>query len=178
MGSDKALLPWEGATLLDHAIARLREACDDVRLLCGPEPRYTERGLAVDTDLVRDVGAIAALHTALERAPGPVLLLAVDLPYVPVSLLRRLGELVRDFDAVVPVSPGGAEPLCAAYGPACRAAVRRALERAAYKLTSFWPDVAVRELPETELAAFGDPGRLFANLNTPQAYRQALRDTD
>lgn len=170
MGRDKALLPWKDTTLLDHAIARLRESCGSVRLLSGPEARYADRGLPVDTDLVRDVGAIAALHTALECAPGPALLLAVDLPYVPAALLRRLAELVRDFDAVVPVSPGGPEPLCAAYGPACRDAVRRALDRRAYKLTAFWQEVRVREVPAAELGAFGDPAALFANLNTPADY--------
>ncbi len=173
MGSDKALLPWEGTTLLDHAITRLREASGSVRLLSGPEPRYAERGVPVDTDLVRDVGAIAALHTALERAPGPALLLAVDLPHVPVTLLRRIAELVREFDAVVPVSPGGPEPLCAAYGPRCRDAVHRALDRGTYKLTAFWPEVRVREISTSDLAAFGDPVRLFANVNTPEEYERA-----
>lgn len=173
MGRDKALLSWEGTTLLDHAIARLRESCDGVRLLSGPEPRYADRGLPVDTDLVRDVGAIAALHTALERAQGGALLLAVDLPHVPVALLRRLVELVRDFDAVVPVSPGGPEPLCAAYGPACREAVRRALDRGAYKLTAFWPEVHVREVSLNELEAYGDPSAMFTNVNTPEDYEQA-----
>lgn len=176
MGRDKALLPWEGKTLLDHAIARLQEACGSVRLLSGPESRYEDRGLPVDVDLVRDVGAIAALHTALEHATGPAVLLAVDLPHVPVALLRRLAELVRESDAVVPVSPGGPEPLCAAYGPACRDAIRRALARGAYKLTAFWPDVRVRELSTGELSAFGDPSRLFANLNTPDEYERATQE--
>ena len=36
MGRDKALLPWAGSTLLDDAIARMRLACPDVRILCGP----------------------------------------------------------------------------------------------------------------------------------------------
>ncbi len=176
MGRDKALLPWEGKTLLDHAIARLQEACGSVRLLSGPEPRYEDRELPVDADLVRDVGAIAALHTALAHATGPAVLLAVDLPHVPVALVRRLAELVRDFDAVVPVSPGGPEPLCAAYGPACRDAIRRALDRGEYKLTAFWPEVRVREISPGELTAFGDPSRLFANLNTPDEYDRATRE--
>ncbi|HJS56712.1 MAG TPA: molybdenum cofactor guanylyltransferase [Vicinamibacteria bacterium] len=176
MGRDKALLPWEGGTLLDHAIARLREACGSVRLLSGPELRYADRGLPVDADLVRDVGAIAALHAALEHATGPAVLLAVDLPNVPIALLRRLAEGVLDCDAVVPISPGGPEPLCAAYGPACRDAVRRALDRGAYKLTAFWPDVRVRELSTSELSTFGDPSLLFANLNTPDEYGRASRE--
>ncbi|HET7291344.1 MAG TPA: molybdenum cofactor guanylyltransferase [Vicinamibacteria bacterium] len=176
MGRDKALLPWQAATLLDHAISRLREACGSVRLLSGPELRYVDRGLPVDADILRDVGAIAGVHTALERSDGPALLLAVDLPHVPVALLRRLAELVRDFDAVVPISPGGPEPLCAAYGPACREAVRRALDRGAYKLTAFWPDVRVKGVGVAELATFGDPATLFTNLNTPTDYDRAEPD--
>ena len=39
MGRDKALLPWENGTLLDHAIARLRAVCDEVRILSGPASR-------------------------------------------------------------------------------------------------------------------------------------------
>jgi len=170
MGRDKALLAWEGATLLDHAIARLRAACDNVRILSGPEPRYQDRGVAVEVDLVRDVGAIAGLQTALERTRGVALLLAVDLPHVPVALLRRLAVLTGEADAVVPVSPGGPEPLCAAYGPACRAAVAGRIACGEYKLTAFWPDVRVREVGVAELRAFGDPARIFANLNTPEEY--------
>jgi molybdopterin-guanine dinucleotide biosynthesis protein A len=172
MGRDKALLPWGATTLLDHAIARLREACGVVRVLSGPEARYAGRGVPVDVDLVRDAGAVAGLHTALQRSAGGVLLLAVDLPHVPVALLRRLVELAADADAVVPVSPGGPEPLCAAYGPACRDAVASRLARGEYKLTAFWPDVRVREVGPPELAAFGDPALLFANLNTPEEYER------
>lgn len=172
MGRDKALLPWAGATLLDHAVARLRKACGEVRILSGPDRRYADRGLPVDVDLVRDAGAIAGLHTALQRAEGAVLLLAVDLPHVPVALLRRLAELTDEADAVVPVSPGGPEPLCAAYGAACRDAVARRVAAGEYKLTAFWPDVRVRQVAAGELAGFGDPATLFANLNTPEEYER------
>ncbi len=170
MGRDKALLPWGGATLLDHAIARLLEVCGSVRILSGPAPRYEDRGVPVDPDVVFEVGAIAGLQTALERADGFALLLAVDLPHVPVALLRRLAALATEADAVVPVSPGGPEPLCAAYGPSCRGAVAGRIARGEYKLTAFWPDLRVREVSAAVLAAFGDPARMFANLNTPGEY--------
>jgi molybdopterin-guanine dinucleotide biosynthesis protein A len=175
MGRDKALLPWGASTLLDHAIARLREVCPEVRVLAGTQARYEDRGLPVDVDVVRDVGAIAGLHTALQRAPGGVLLLAVDLPHVPVALLRRLAELAVGMDAAVPVSPGGPEPLCAAYGPACRDAVAASIARGEYKLTAFWPAVRVRELSQVELTAFGEPDRMFANLNTLEDYARVRR---
>jgi molybdopterin-guanine dinucleotide biosynthesis protein A len=173
MGRDKALLPWGAGTLLDHAVARLGRVCREVRILSGPHSRYEDRGLPVDVDLVRSAGAMAGLHTALQRAPGGVLLLAVDLPHVPVTLLRRLAKLAVGMDAAVPISPGGPEPLCAAYGPACRAAVAACVARGEYKLTAFWPDVRVRQLYAAELSAFGEPDGMFLNLNTPEEYARA-----
>ena len=37
-------------------------------------------------------------------------------------------------------------------------------------MTSFWPDVRVREIPPAELAPFGDPATLFRNVNSPEDY--------
>jgi molybdopterin-guanine dinucleotide biosynthesis protein A len=168
MGGDKALLPWGHRDLLGHALERLRAATGDVRILCGSGPRYLDRGVPVETDLVRDAGPLAGVLTGLTAAAGRAgLFLAVDLPLVPVPLLARLAELARDFDAVVPVSPRGPEPLCAVYGLACLEPIRRRMAAGQRKMTSFWPDVRVRELRPAELAAFGDPDDLFRNLNTP-----------
>jgi len=40
-------------------------------------------------------------------------------------------------------------------------------------MTGFWPDVRVREVGLSELKAFGDPGLMFQNLNTPEDYEEA-----
>ena len=91
--------------------------CPDTRLLCGPVPRYTGRGARVHLDLFPDGSPLAGLHVALSQLdPGGVaLLLAVDLPEVPVELLAWLVERSAGVDAAVPVTGAGAEPLCAAY---------------------------------------------------------------
>jgi len=173
MGRDKAELAWGGADLLDHALARLRAACRDVRILSGPERRYADRGVPVIVDPVLGVGSLAAVLAGLEAAGVPGLFLGVDLPFVPVPLLAHLVSLAGAADVVVPVSPGGPEPLCAVYGPACLPPIRRCLARARLKMTAFWPDVRVREVGPEELVAFGDPSRVFRNLNTPADYAAA-----
>jgi molybdopterin-guanine dinucleotide biosynthesis protein A len=61
----------------------------------------------------------------------------------------------------------GPEPLCAVYGPACLEPVRRLVAAGDLRMTSFWPEVRVREVRPPELAAFGDPAALFHNVNTP-----------
>src|SRR5262245_20532381 len=111
MGRDKALLPWAGATLLDHVLTRLREVCGEARILSGPEERYADRGVPVHRDILVGAGALGGVYTGLSCLRGRFgLFLAVDLPLVPAALLRRLLELADGYDAVVPVSPGGPEP--------------------------------------------------------------------
>jgi len=176
MGQDKAVLPWRDTDLLGHAIARLRAVTPDVAILCGPEPRYADRGLPALTDRTDDDGAIAGLLAGLVHAGGrPVLLLAVDLPLVPVALLQSLAEELADGDGIVPLSPRGPEPLCAAYGPACLPAIRRCLARREKKMTAFWPGVRVRTLPPPALVRFGDPETMFINVNEPADLRRAAR---
>ena len=45
-------------------------------------------------------------------------------------------------------------------------------------MTSFWPDVRVREVAAAELAAFGDPAALLRNLNTPEDYELSTANRD
>lgn len=173
MGRDKALLPWAQATLLDHTLDRLREVCGEVRILSGAGPRYADRGVPVDVDAVEGGGPLAGVAAGLEGAGERLsLFLAVDLPFVPAGLLRRLVELLPGFDAVVPVTADGAHPLCAAYGPACLAPIRRRLRAGERKMTCFWPDVRVREVGPDELAALGDPETMLRNVNTPEDYER------
>jgi molybdopterin-guanine dinucleotide biosynthesis protein A len=105
------------------------------------------------------------------------LFLAVDLPLVPVSLLRRLLELSEGNDAVVPVSPGGPEPLCAVYGRACLEPIRRRAEEGRFAMSAFWPDVRVRRVGVDELLPFGDPAEMFRNVNTPDDYRRVMQNS-
>ena len=169
MGRDKALLPWENGTLLDHAIARLRAVCDEVRILSGPERRYEDRGVPVVADRVRDAGPLAGLDAALADAGGrPILFLGVDLPFVTCALLEALRAWLVGADAAVPVVAGRPEPLCAAYGPGGLDAVVARLAAGERRMTSFWPDVSVHEVRETELAGLGDAAALFRNLNRPE----------
>ncbi len=112
-----------------------------------PRGGTSNGALPVEPDLARGVGPLAGVLTGLTAAPGrPGLFLAVDLPHVPVGLLRRLVERAEDGDAVVPVSPRGPEPLCAVYGPGCLEPIRRRIAAGDFKMTAFWPDVRVLEL--------------------------------
>jgi len=59
------------------------------------------------------------------------------------------------------------EPLCAVYGPACRAAIERRLDAGELEAIAFHADVRVGILPLQEVRQFGAPDELFFNVNTP-----------
>jgi molybdenum cofactor guanylyltransferase len=102
-----------------------------------------------------------------------VVLLALDLPFVPEALLGFLAEAAAEADLAAPVAEGLPQPLCAAYRRSCTEAVRRQLTAGRFKMTHFWEYVRVREVGPAELARFGDPALILRNLNTTQDYDAA-----
>ncbi len=179
MGRDKALLPWGAVTLLEHACARLRAVCDDVRLLTGGEARYLDASWPVVLDAWPDAGPLAGVLAGVEclQVGQPGLFLAVDAPFVTHALLAFLLEAGEGWDAVVPLTETGPQPLCALYRAACAAPIRARLAAGERRMTCFWPDVRVRRVGAEDLSRFGDPARLFANLNTPDDYARGARPT-
>jgi len=171
MGSDKALLPWTGTTLLEHTLARLRAVCTEVCILSGVQIRYANYGAPVHADVVPEAGPLGGVHAGLLNLHAALgLFLAVDTPLIPPALLGALAAAAAGFDAVVPVVGGRPEPLCAVYRGTCLEPLQRRLEAGERKMTSFWPDVRVRTMAEDELAVFGDPTLMFRNVNTTEDY--------
>lgn len=161
MGRDKALLEIEGETLLARAARLLGEVCEDV--------------LVADAGRLGGIpdgpgrGPVAGLLGAARTKPGrSLLVLAVDLPFVPVFLLEELAR--SEADLAVPVWSGGVEPLCALYGPAALALLEKRVGQGELSLWSLpdTPGLQVRRLEEEELRRFGEPARMFLNLNSPK----------
>ena len=167
MGRDKARLLLGGESLLERAIDRLREVTPEVLVADGG------RSLAPGHQSVEDgpgAGPMAGILGAAAERPGQdLLVLACDLPSVPPALLRRLAAPIEE-DAHVPRWHRGLEPLCALYRPAALAVMtaEASAGRLALHATMRLPELRVRILEGEPLDAFGPPGRVFLNLNTPQ----------
>jgi molybdopterin-guanine dinucleotide biosynthesis protein A len=126
-------------------------------------------------DVHADVGALGGLHAALAHAaPHDVLVVAWDMPHVPATLLRALRTrgAAGDVDAVLPrgaARPGG-EPLCAWYAAACGPVAERLIAAGERRAGALADAVRTAWL---DPAPYGDPTRLFANVNTPHDLARA-----
>lgn len=105
MGQDKALLVWQGQTLLSRTVDCLSSLCDEI-IVVGPERDVQLAPCArVVADILPNSGPLGGLYTGMREARNSVVLaLACDLPHVHAGALTRLLDLLGDLS---PASPPG-----------------------------------------------------------------------
>jgi molybdenum cofactor guanylyltransferase len=169
-GKPKGLEFVGGERILDRLVRVMTAAIGEAPLLvanAADAPGWVP-GLRVVADVRPGFGALGGIYTAVVEAPAPVVCVAWDMPFVSESLIRLLARRLDEYDAVLPLSDGprGVEPLCAGYGPACRAAIETSLGSGDLRAIGFHERIRVGILPLSEVAATGDPNLLFFNVNT------------
>lgn len=183
-GAPKGLERVDGRRIVDRVASALREVADELLLVANaPDAAQWLPGVRTAADVRSGLGALGGLHAALAHAQTDILLVAWDMPFVSAALLgelRRIGEggadeshhalaFVESPDVVIPESDGsrrGVEPLCAWYSRRCLPAVDRTLDAGDLRVIGFHEQVRVQRLPVARVRDFGDPQRLFSNVNT------------
>jgi molybdopterin-guanine dinucleotide biosynthesis protein A len=159
-----------GERILDRLVRTMADALGTPPLLVAnaPDAAGWRPDLRVVPDIRPGLGALGGIYTAVVEAPAPVVCVAWDMPFVSVALVRALAAGLADHDAVLPESDGrrGVEPLCAAYGSACREAIAATLDAGDLRAIGFHPRISVGILPLSAVRGFGDPELLFFNVNT------------
>jgi len=176
-GRPKGLQLVGGRRILDRVVEALQQGLGDLPLLVANDPGAGEwrKDLRVIPDLHPGAGALGGLLTAVAADPRPVVCIAWDMPFVPASLVRMLASRLAEADAVLPASGGrrGVEPMCAGYGPACRAPIEAAIAGGDLRAIAFHSAIRTCILPAPEVAVHGDPSTLFFNVNSPDDLTQA-----
>lgn len=128
MGQDKALLGWDGKTLLQRQLELLRSTgIEEVFVSVRPGVDYGSLGCSVVEDAFAHCGPLAGVERGLAHAcHSLVLVVAVDLPLLKPDFVKRLLSQCEAERGVVPMRRGGHwEPLVAVYPKPCH---RLALE--------------------------------------------------
>lgn len=175
MGRDKALLELGGAPLVVRT-ARLVESVVGPPTIVGEGGPYRELGLRVLADNWPSAGPLGGIATALRASEAPWnLIVACDLPHLTRAWLEYLVQraLGTQADAVLPMSTGGTEPLCAMYHKRCEPAIRAALQRGTRKVTEGLKELLVEMIGPLEWKSFDSEGLLFKNMNSPEDYEAA-----
>jgi molybdenum cofactor guanylyltransferase len=177
MGRDKGLVPLAGRPLIEHLLERVSGMGDEILITTNDPSRYAYLKLPMASDETPGAGALAGLNTALKAARGEhVLVLACDMPFVNVSLLKYMIGLAPAADIVVPTWQEVLQTLHAVYKrQICLTAVQSALNQSLKRMISFYPEVKVRIVEEFEITRFDPQGMSFYNINTPEELDKAER---
>ncbi len=121
MGTDKALLHWQGIPLLERVCQAAAQSCSRVYVLTPWPQRYQlllPEGCHILLESISGQGPLVALEQGLRQISTTwLLLLACDLPLLNPTILQRWITLLPDEEvmAVVPHHLGRWEPLCGFY---------------------------------------------------------------
>lgn len=173
-GGLKAFARVGDISIIERVIAALRSATDDVVIIANDADAYGALGLPVRADVVPTGAALAGLLTALqwseERGDTGIFTIACDMPFASAQLAGRLLATAQETHAaaVVPESGGrrGIEPLFAYYANSCIPAIEAAIARDDHRMIGFHEAVDVVRVPLEVVQRFGDPAKLFMNVNT------------
>jgi molybdopterin-guanine dinucleotide biosynthesis protein A len=186
MGTDKALLTLEpgGPPLAAIAIDRVRRIADDVFLVAPPRSKYSQFGVSILPDLYEEGGPLGGIAAALVHARHDAcLVVACDMPFLNVELLRWMAGRSRGYDVLVPRVRGESrqggplvyQTLHAIYAKRCLPAIERALAQGRRQVVGFYPDVDVSTIEEADVFRFDPLGRSCFSVDTPEALEQARR---
>ncbi|HJV64342.1 MAG TPA: molybdenum cofactor guanylyltransferase [Geomonas sp.] len=171
MGSNKAVLPYGGTTLIERIYRQVSTLCAEVMVVTNTPEVYPFLPCPKVQDIYPGMGPLAGIHAALSQSrTGYILAVACDMPWINPALVRALASGREGWDVVIPEGEKGMEPLHALYSTRCLPAVEKALSDHRGRIVSFFDDVRVKVLLLSETAQL-DPGlRAFRNINTVQDY--------
>lgn len=156
----------------------LQRVASDIFVVAPDAARFADLGLRVYPDRVSDAGALGGIHTALAVAGTEwVFTVACDMPFLDADLLGRLRTIAEGHDGAWVVSARGPEPLLACYRCTIASAIGNWLAAGHRRAATLDRLLDLAVLGPEELAAFGDPARLLANVNSPDDYARVQYDT-
>ncbi len=174
MGTDKAFLRLGEETLLEHAIATVKQVCERVALV-GDQERLGSFGSVVE-DHFPGQGPLAGIEAALtsEYTAQLNFVVAVDTPSVSGELLKYLFTVAHASKATVtiPRANGYFQTLCAIYRREFGVFAEKALHVGQNKIEPLFSGIAVKIIEEDELKAVGFSPDIFDNVNTPEDWQR------
>ena len=172
MGRDKALVQVSGRPMIEWMATALRSVTDHLVVLgrsgtlagieCVPDDHPARRG------------PLAGLATALRIADGaPVVLVAVDQPWIRRETLRQLLHQAGPLHAVVPIDQGARQVTCGIY-PGSWAERAAAEDAADGSIQSLLDEMLLRPIGEAEWQSWGEDGRSWFSVDKDDDLEEGL----
>lgn len=178
-GRDKLSEMIGDRTLLQRVIDRLDGLSSQILVVIAQDqswPSVPPTSAQIIVDLYPEKGALGGIYTGLVASRSfHSLVVAADMPFLNIPLLRYMIENSPSYDVVIPRIDGALEPLHAIYSKNCLPYMQQQIERDEFKIRNFFEQVKVRYVEQAEIDQL-DPQHLsFFNINTLADLRRARK---
>jgi molybdopterin-guanine dinucleotide biosynthesis protein A len=178
LGQDKCSLVLAGEVLLQRLIIRLSQLDGEIIVVLtqGQKEPFSSRPrqVKIATDTHSGRGPLMGIYSGLKLSQDRhSVVVACDMPFLNIKLLRYMMGLADGFDVVIPRIRGLLEPLHAVYSTNCLSDMESLLKDGNFKISNLFGKVKVRYVEESEIDLF-DPHHLsWFNINTPADLERA-----
>ncbi len=119
---------------------------------------------------------LRGIHAGLSCSDFPCqFVVACDMPFINISLVKYMDRFISDYDAVVPRIGGHYQPLHSFYSKKCISIIEHQIKTGNNKVTDFYKMIRLREVTEEEVNRFDPEHRSFININTLDDYDTAIK---
>ena len=176
MGTDKALLPFGGQTLLEYIAHEAASIFEETLVIVDNKEKTANLNLVgakVSEDMIKNKGPLCGIYTGLSQSKTQAnCVLTCDMPFVDRELLREFKSCWDENDEVLCLGneQGRPEPFPGFYHRSSRHMIRLLIDKEIYAMHMFLDFVSVK------MVAINKGPKIFTNMNTVEDYHQALKE--
>ncbi|MDY7019426.1 MAG: molybdenum cofactor guanylyltransferase [Chloroflexota bacterium] len=167
-GKNKALVMVDGKSLVQRVVERVMPISCQI-IVAGSlwQPGFPSTpDIEYKPDLYPDKGPLGGIYTGLSLSKSFYnIVVACDMPFLNIELLRYMVKLCPGFDAVVPFTDR-IQPLHGVYAKSCLDSMRIRLENHRLGIARFLNMVNVRHVTKEECQQFDPDLSSFYNINS------------
>jgi len=169
MGRDKAFIEIDGIPIIQRIYNILEKLFNEIIIVTNQKESYESFKAKIVSDLIVNHGALGGLYTGLFFASNSYsFCVACDMPFLKESMIQYLIKQADGFDAIVPRTDDGLQPLHAIYSKSCIPPIKKLIDMGKYKILDFYPLVRIKIIEEPEFINLDRTKESFININTPE----------
>jgi molybdenum cofactor guanylyltransferase len=173
-GRAKPFLKINKKTLISIQLSSLRKVFKKIIIVTNSRQRYRNlKGVELVPDIIAGIGPLGGIYSGLLASKSFYnFVVACDMPFINTELIKHMFAKAPGYDIVIPKIDGRHEPLFCIYSKACILSVSRMAAKKIFKIKVLLPLVKVKEITKKEVLSYGNPEKIFVNINTARELKK------
>ena len=169
MGTDKALLKYQGKTFVQILYDNLNSICSEL-IISSNNPEIKIEGAKTVADEIKNIGPMGGLYTCLKYSKTENnIVVSVDTPFVSAKLLTEIYEQTQNYDISIVEHEKKVHPLIGVYHKNVVKILESELKSEKYKVIRFL------EKTKHQVISVDNSYKIeLLNINNPGDYKKLL----